>query len=357
MLNPRRLSRRITIRIATEWSRVVASLASLRPWSGFAYLLAPSVFGRELHAVAAGRRRHQHASADEGRAFRMRRHTHMLEKGLSMRPRREAFAADYIEALVDDYQCLLTTAGEATARDLSWTHDVLVAFFAAASGTPAIERARSQFVAGTVQRHPRAGEGPKAPYHRPVLDAPSVSFDAFRSLAEHRRSVRWFAPRPIERQRVLDAIEVALLSPSACNRQPFEFRIFSTPEDVARIAALPLGTRGWAHNIPVFIVVVGDLSAFADERDRHVIYTDGGLVSMSLVFALETQGLSSCCVNWPDIPERERAMARELNLAPHQRPVMCLAVGYPDPEGLVPFSDKRPLHEVATFMRARSNDR
>ncbi len=348
---------RILTRARIEWSRLVASLASRRSWAGVAYLLNPGVFGRELHAVAAGRRHHLRQPTDQGRAFRMRRHTHMLEKGLSMRPRREAFATDYIESLVDDYRLLSTAGDGAIERDLSWTHDVLVAFFAAAHGAPAIERARAGFEASELQCHPRAGHGPKSPYRRAAPQAPLVDFGAFRELSERRRSVRWFASRRVERQRLLDAVEVALLSPSACNRQPFEFRIFDAPEDVARVASLPMGTRGWVHNIPVFIVVVGDLSAFADERDRHIIYTVCGLATMSLVYALETQGLASCCVNWPDIPDRERAMARELELEPYQRPVMCLAVGYPDPDGLVPFSDKRPAHEIANFMSPRSDDR
>jgi nitroreductase len=70
---------------------------------------------------------------------------------------------------------------------------------------------------------------------------------------------------------------------------------------------------------------------------------------MSFIYALESLGLSSCCVNWPDIPEREARMAELLDLMPYERPIMCIAIGYPDPEGAVPFSHKRATHEIVRF--------
>jgi nitroreductase len=42
-------------------------------------------------------------------------------------------------------------------------------------------------------------------------------------------------------------------------------------------------------------------------------------------------------------------MARLLDLAPHERPIMCIAIGYPDAAGLVPFSHKRPAAEIVRF--------
>jgi nitroreductase len=112
-----------------------------------------------------------------------------------------------------------------------------------------------------------------------------------------------------------------------------------------------MGTRGWVQNIPVFVVIVGSLSAFFSERDRHLIYTDGCLAAMAFLFALESLGLSSCCVNWPDIRDRERRMAKLLDLGADERPVMCIAAGYADPEGMVPFSHKKRSHEIIRYNR------
>jgi nitroreductase len=145
------------------------------------------------------------------------------------------------------------------------------------------------------------------------------------------------------------AIEVAAQSPSACNRQPFEFRVIDDPELVRAVSVIPMGTAGYADNIPVFVVLVGQQRNYFDERDRHLIYIDGSLAAMGFVYALEAQGLSSCCINWPDVEDRERKMAALLKLEADERPVMCLAVGHPDPAGLVAYSQKKPVDQLRRY--------
>ncbi len=111
----------------------------------------------------------------------------------------------------------------------------------------------------------------------------------------------------------------------------------------------PMGTQGYSHSIRVLIVIVGNLDAYFDERDRHVIYIDASLATMSLMLALETLGLSSCSINWPDVEKLEQKMETFLELKKYQRPIMCLSVGYADPEGMVAYSEKRPLDQIRKY--------
>jgi nitroreductase len=96
-------------------------------------------------------------------------------------------------------------------------------------------------------------------------------------------------------------------------------------------------------------VIVGKQRNFFSERDRHLIYIDSSLAAMSFLFALEVQGISSCCVNWPDIAENETAMSDLLELAPDERPIMLVALGYPDPEGMVANSTKKALPQLRRY--------
>jgi nitroreductase len=214
-----------------------------------------------------------------------------------------------------------------------------------------VEQTHRSFQRAPLGTDTRATSPGLRPYRRDLAAEPSVDYAALLELAERRRSVRWFEQREVPRELIDKALRVAALSPSACNRQPFEFRVFDDPDLVRQVAQIPMGTRGWVHNIPVFVVIVGSLSAFFSERDRHLIYTDGCLAAMAFLFALESLGLSSCCVNWPDIRERERRMAALLGLRPDERPVMCMAVGYADPEGMVPFSHKKPSDQIVRYNR------
>ncbi len=187
------------------------------------------------------------------------------------------------------------------------------------------------------------------PYARDELVRAGADFDYLLSLARYRRSVRWFLPRPVSRELIERAMLIAREAPSACNRQPFVFRAFDNAQRVREIAEIPMGTAGYGHQIPMLIVVIGQMRNFFDPRDRHLIYIDGALAGMSFTLALETLGLSSCIINWPDLADRERAMRQTLQLDPDERPVFLIAVGYPDPEGLVARSEKRDVSELLIF--------
>ena len=45
----------------------------------------------------------------------------------------------------------------------------------------------------------------------------------------------------------------------------------------------------------------------------------------------------------------EAALGELLGLSGDERAVMCLAVGYPDPEGLVAYSQKKPLGQLRRY--------
>jgi nitroreductase len=70
---------------------------------------------------------------------------------------------------------------------------------------------------------------------------------------------------------------------------------------------------------------------------------------MSFLFALETLGLSSCVINTPGTEGSEQRLSDELGLASYERPVMLIALGYPDPAGLVPYSQKKHLDDIRRY--------
>jgi len=316
----------------------------------FEYVVAAR---REMFAVRAGIRKYGARALNwpQGQPALLRRNTHRLEKGLIMRPRRDVFALDYIGETVHAYRAALEASqrGESTLspEQLQWAHDVLQEYFAVTARHPKIDPLREIFEA--LPSPPKVASDPLVPYKRDLSCPPPVGYEQLAALAIRRRSVRWFLPKPVPRELIDKAMLVAAQSPSACNRQPFVFRIFDDPELVHQVASIPYGVIGYEHQIPVIVVVVGQLRNFFDPRDRHLIYIDGALAAMSFVLALETLGLSSCCINWPDLPDRERKMAELLRLEPDERPVMLIALGWPDPEGMVPRSVKKPLHLLRQY--------
>ncbi|WP_198027660.1 nitroreductase family protein [Seonamhaeicola sp. S2-3] len=268
-----------------------------------------------------------------------------------MKDRRSIFALDYIENTVEAYVKVITSSKEAVShKNLKWYTDVLSNYFKVVdTSNPKLNKLNQVF-----EQHKLVSdkETKSVPYQRD-FSILSVSYDDFYNLSKLRRSVRWYEDRPIPRELIDKAISAALLSPSACNRQPFEFRIFDDKELVQKVANISWGTLGFSHNFPVIIVVIGKLEAYFDERDRHVIYIDASLASMSLMYALETLGLSSCPINWPDVKQFENEMEELLGLEKNERPIMLMSLGYPDKEALVPFSEKKDLFEIRSYNKIK----
>ena len=336
------------------WTRAGAPLISIGANRGFVasayYALFSRAFWREQQAFLAGRRRYSLDQANPAEsAVLLRRNVHRLEKGLLMRPRRVPFARDYIEETVT---CLERT-GRSSDRILidpeerKWAEDVLSDYFAVMPQNPFFDQLRRRF--REVARPDQEAQPRYVPYHRNLSEPPSVTYDQLLKLAQRRRSVRWFLQDPVPRELIDRAVVVASQSPSACNRQPFQFRIIDDPTLREQVVRIPFGLDGYGDNVPVLVVVVGRQRSYFHERDRHLIYIDASLATMAFLFALESQGLSSCCINWPDLEDRERRIARVLRLESDERPIMLVAVGYPDPDGLVAYSQKRSLDQSRIY--------
>ncbi|MDJ0696978.1 nitroreductase family protein [Mastigocoleus sp. MO_188.B34] len=325
---------------------------SLRLWvyskwtSWLYYSIVSKAFWREQYGVIYGKLKfYENLKLGKDSNFLLRRNIHRLEKGLIMKPRRNIFAITYIENTLNLYEKALAVRDKNGTLELQWAHDVLKQYFSVVGFHPIIDPLKTKFFSFQAIN----GETQFVPYKRDPSILPPVNYEQFMELSIRRRSVRWYLQKPVPRELIDKAIMAATLSPSACNRQPFEFRIFDDSEMVQKVAAIPMGTAGFHHNFPAIIVVIGKLRAYVSERDRHVIYIDASLASMTFMYALETLGLSSCPINWPDLDPQESQMTSLINLEPDERVVMLISVGYYDPEGMIPYSQKKPLNQIRRY--------
>jgi nitroreductase len=314
------------------------------------FTLFPVAFNREQAAVLRGRRNYYRQKQTGRRSHvELRRNIHRLEKGLIMMPRRDVFAGDYITETIEFFEVAAAQyaadPGSIDTGEIRWAHDVLVEYFKACTGSlPAVDDARARF---DEIDFPDPFTG-KVPYNKTSEGHSTITYEQLAALTKQRRSVRFFDERPVPRDDIDRALELARQAPTACNRLPYEFRIFDDPEMVRTVADLPFGAVGYSHQIPTIVVVVGKLDSYFSPRDRHAIYVDASLATMTFVYALETLGLSSTLINWPDFEPLERAMQRTLGLDLAERVVMLVAVGYAHPEANVPYSEKK---ELDTFRR------
>ncbi|MBH0009722.1 nitroreductase family protein [Salinibacterium sp. SWN1162] len=329
------------------------TFGSSRILAHFFYMFSFLAFNREQAAVLRGRRNYyRNKNQDRTSRVELRRNIHRLEKGIIMMPRRDVFARDYITETVEFYelaahQCSTDPASLETS-EVEWAHNVLAEYFRVSTGIdPVVDAARARFSALSYT----PADTTKVPYAKKNLS--DISYDQLHELAMQRRSVRWFEQKPVPRELVDKALIIGRQAPTACNRLPYEFRVFDDPEMVKTVAGLPFGAAGYAQNIPTIVVVVGKLESYFSPRDRHAIYIDSSLAAMSFMYGLETVGLSSSVINWPDFEPLEAKMQKTLGLDVTDRVIMLIAVGYANPDGLVPYSQKKELDTFRSYNKMR----
>ena len=331
--------------IGYRLSTLALQVFSTHPFLANVYYLFSQKFAREHQAVLKGRLAFRQQKGLQGTSHTLlRRNIHRIEKGLIMRPRKVVFALDYIQDTVEAFKAAVDN--NAHCKDeLRWALDVLSAYYEACEHeTKGWLAIKAQFLCLVEQIGETKTDN--IPYQFASKIDAKLSIEQFEALCIQRRSVRWYKDKKVDMNLIEQAIRCASLAPSACNRQPFSFFVANEQSVAAELVAIPMGTKGFADNVPCTIVVSADLACYPTERDRHLIYIDSALAAMQLMLALETLGLSSCPINWPDIELLERKMVNYLQLPVSVRPIMLIAVGYALEEGQIPFSQKKSPEQL-----------
>ena len=108
----------------------------------------------------------------------------------------------------------------------------------------------------------------------------------YQDFAKSRHSIRHFSEIPVELEKVKDAIKLAQLTPSACNRQGWRTRIIADKSVLENVLKNQNGNRGFGQEIDKLLLVTADLRYFNSDREVFQAYIDGGMYAMSLINSL-----------------------------------------------------------------------
>ncbi len=129
----------------------------------------------------------------------------------------------------------------------------------------------------------------------------------FREIAENRQSCRAYnADKAVEKEKIQAILEVARLSPSACNGQPYRITVCKG-ESAKKVAEATegLGMNKFASEAPVMLVI-SEMpyvkSAAVGAKLKHNDYRsiDIGILSAYITAEATAQGLSTCILGWLD---------------------------------------------------------
>ena len=171
----------------------------------------------------------------------------------------------------------------------------------------------------------------------------------FNKLAEKRRSVKVYAQRPVEADKIDAIIEAALRSPSGRAARPWEFVVVTDKTLLEKLSvAKPMG-GAFVKEAPVAVVVCGDASA------SGLWLEDCSIAAVTMQYAAHALGLGSRWAqirgnNFKEGKTSTQYIAELLGL-PGNLTVECIiAIGHPGEE-LVPYKKDELRFDKVSYNR------
>lgn len=184
-----------------------------------------------------------------------------------------------------------------------------------------------------------------------------------------RRSCRFFSDRPVERNVLELALEIAHSAPSGANRKPWRFVIVDEPslKKEIRIAAEAEERESYDHRMPTewldalepigtnwekpfletapYLVIIFRIDWEDVEGKRIKNYypaESAGLASGFFLMACHMLGLATLT----HTPSPMNFLREILQRPPGEKPYLLIPVGYPADDCTVPDLPKKPLSEA-----------
>ena len=163
------------------------------------------------------------------------------------------------------------------------------------------------------------------------------TWDALRS----RRNVRRYDDRPIPAQDLDRILESARRTPSAGNRQHWDFVVVTSRERLEQLATVWQGARHVATSAATIALVAPNSGA---QRDREILQYDLGQATYGIMLIAADLGIGT---GHSAIGDQDAA--RRILGVPQDHTVEWLvALGYPQDRPLAPIEtiDRRPFEDV-----------
>lgn len=162
----------------------------------------------------------------------------------------------------------------------------------------------------------------------------------------NRKSLRNFSNEKIPLEILRKAVEIGSNSPSACNRQPFKLHVYDDDKKIQELLTYQNGNRGFGHLSDKLLVVTSDLSGYNSQNERNLVWIDGGLFLMNMIYALQSFDIGSCILNWGVSFQTDIKFRKSAEIPEEQNIIALIVCGYPEKDSLTPCSPKKSTEEI-----------
>ncbi|WP_181409721.1 nitroreductase family protein [Martelella alba] len=171
----------------------------------------------------------------------------------------------------------------------------------------------------------------------------------FLKFAEARHSIRTYKQEPVPKGAIERAVRCAQQSPSSCNRQTCRARVWTDPADIAKIAALQNGNRGFGDQLGGIAIITSDLAHWEHAHERYQAWVDGGMFAMSFAYGLHAEGLGAVMLNWSVTHDQDDRLRHLTGLPESELVITMVGFGVLPDQLRVPVSQRKPVDYALTL--------
>ena len=169
----------------------------------------------------------------------------------------------------------------------------------------------------------------------------------FMELAKARFSVRKFADKPVEQEKLDLLLEAGNIAPTAKNQQPQRIYVIRSKEALEKLAEYTPCIYG-AATVLLFTFNKGEAFTYPGQDVLNSGAEDASIVATHIMLQAKELGVDSCWVNF-----FEPAKVCELFALPAEEvPVLLMPLGYPK-EGAGPLTkhtQRKPLADTVKYL-------
>lgn len=282
--------------------------------------------------------------------YTLLRHTHTIEKGMSLRNPRLGFGQSKVLNLLDQ---LIKYADDFKANHdafLDYPLSVINEYIRYTKNNkveiPNIEKKYNgllNMLDSKCNTSKASGVYLESKEH--VL---SLCNSDFKNLLLSRHSIRYFDDKIVLRSDIEEALRLAQQTPSACNRQGWKTHIFCG-DSSHNLIKWQGGCRGFEEEIHTSVLVTANLKAFLS-YEVHQAYVDGGLYAMNLINAFHSLGIGSIPLSTAFYCEHLAHLA-EFGIPQNEVPILIIGIGYYLDEFKVAVSERKNINETNTYHK------
>ena len=143
-----------------------------------------------------------------------------------------------------------------------------------------------------------------------------------------RTSVRKYADKPVEKEKIEAMLRAGMAAPTAVNKQPWHFVVINDKAKLNELAAANPRAK-MLLTAPLAIVVCGDMTKALQGKGQEYWIQDCSSATENILLAAHALGLGAVWTGVYPMDDRIQPLSKTLKLPETVIPLCTIVIGYP----------------------------